>query len=62
VCRPAGLPTPGQQAALAPWLSDSRRLPVREGAGYVIDDIGFAGAGPFSPLGRLRDALDRSGE
>ena len=35
---------------------------VREGPGYVIDDIEFAGAGPFNPAGRLSDALDRAGE
>jgi len=34
----------------------------REGAAYVIDDIEFAGAGPFNPPGRLSDALDRAGE
>ena len=130
--RPTGLPTPEQQAALAPWLSHSledrldaarqsqarfrtenpgekpplvdgclfaslfegptaftvepataggsvTRVPVqfrygteaawqdvivlsREGAGYVIDDIEFAGAGPFNPPGRLTEALDRAGE
>ena len=130
--RPSGLPTPEQQAALAPWLSaglearldaarrvqvqfraehpDEKpplvdgclfaslfegptsftveaattgsgvmRVPVqfrygteaawqdvvvlvREGSGYVIDDIEFSGAGPFNPPGRLRDALDRAGE
>jgi hypothetical protein len=130
--RPTGLPTPEQQAALAPWLSDSletrfdaarrvqakfrsenpgekpplvdgclfaslfegptaftvapattsggvTRVPVqfrygteaawqdvivltREGSGYVIDDIEFAGAGPFNPAGRLSEALDRAGE
>lgn len=129
--RPTGLPTPSQQAVLAPWLSerlearldDARqvqarfraenpgekpplvdgclfaslfegptsfvvgtavtgggvtRVPVqfrydaaawqdvivltREGSGYVIDDIEFAGAGPFNPPGRLSDALDRAGE
>jgi hypothetical protein len=130
--RPTGLPTPEQQAALAPWLSDGleslldaarrvqvqfrteypgekpplvdgclfaslfegptsfsvraattvgdiSRVPVqfaygteatwqdvvvlvREGSGYVIDDIEFAGAGPFNPPGRLSDELDRAGE
>lgn len=35
---------------------------VREGSGYVIDDIEFSGAGPFNPPGRLSDALDRAGE
>lgn len=130
--RPTGLPTPGQQAALAPWLSDRleerldaarrvqaqfraenpgekpplvdgclfaslfegptwfavgaavagdgvTRVPVqfrygddvkwqdvivltREGPDYVIDDIEFAGAGPFNPAGRLSDALERAGE
>lgn len=130
--RPSGLPTPEQQAALAPWLSSSlearldaarrvqvqfraenpgekpplvdgclfaslfegptsfaveaaatgsgvTRVPVqfrygtdtawqdvvvlvREGSGYVIDDIEFSGAGPFNPPGRLSDALDRAGE
>lgn len=130
--RPTGLPTPEQQAALAPWLSDSlevrldaarrvqarfrtenpgekpplvdgclfaslfegptsfaagpassdggvTRVPVqfrygteaawrdvvvlvREGPGYAIDDIEFAGAGPFNPAGRLSEALDRAGE
>lgn len=130
--RPSGLPTPEQQAALAPWLSHSlearldaarrvqvrfrtdnpgekpplvdgclfaslfegptsfelkaavtdggvTRVPVRfrygteatwqdvvvlvrEGPGYTIDDIEFAGAGPFNPPGRLSDALDRAGE
>jgi hypothetical protein len=34
----------------------------REGAGYVIDDIEFEGAGPFNPPGRLSEALDRAGE
>lgn len=130
--RPSGLPTPEQQAALAPWLSDSlearfdaarrvqaqfraenpgekpplvdgclfaslfegptaftvepavtvggvTRVPVRfrygteaawqdvvvlerEGPGYAIDDIEFAGAGPFNPAGRLSEALDQAGE
>ena len=130
--RPSGLPTPEQQAALAPWLSQSlearldaarrvqvqfraenpgekpplvdgclfaslfegptsftvegaataggvTRVPVRfrygteaawqdvvvlvrEGSGYVIDDIEFAGAGAFNPPGRLSDVLDRAGE
>jgi len=130
--RPTGLPTPAQQAELAPWLSDRlearlndarrvqaqfraenpgekpplvdgclfaslfegptsfavgaaatgggvTRVPVqfrfgndaawqdvivltREGPTYVIDDIEFAGAGPFNPPGRLSDALDRAGE
>ena len=130
--RPTGLPTPEQQAALAPWLSDGlearldaarrvqaqfraenpsekpplvdgclfaslfegptsfsveaattgggvTRVPVqfrygteatwqdvvvlvREGSGYAIDDIEFAGAGPFNPPGRLSEALDRAGE
>ena len=35
---------------------------VREGSGYVIDDIEFSGAGPFNPPGRLSEALDRAGE
>ena len=35
---------------------------VREGSGYVIDDIEFSGAGPFNPPGRLSDALDQAGE
>ena len=35
---------------------------TREGPSYVIDDIEFAGAGPFNPAGRLSDALDRAGE
>ena len=35
---------------------------VREGSAYVIDDIEFAGAGPFNPPGRLSEALDRAGE
>jgi hypothetical protein len=132
VLRPAGLPTAGQQASLAPWISgrlearldEARRTQtqfraqnpgekpplvdgflfaslfegptsftveaaasgdgitrvpvkfrygtetawqdvavlVREGPGYVIDDIEFAGAGPFNPAGRLSDVLDRAGE
>jgi len=130
--RPTGLPTQGQQAVLAPWLSDRlearlddarqvqlrfraespgekpplvdgclfaslfegptsfavgaaatsggvTRVPVqfrygedaawqdvivltRDGPRYVIDDIEFAGAGPFNPPGRLSDVLDRAGE
>jgi hypothetical protein len=130
--RPTGLPTPDQQAALSPWLSDGlearldaarreqtrfragnpgekpplvdgclfaslfegptafevgaattgngiARVPVqfrygseaswqdvivltRDGDRFVIDDIEFAGAGPFNPPGRLSDALDRAGE
>ena len=130
--RPTGLPTPTQQATLAPWLSDglearfdearrrqerfraehpgekpplvdgclfaslfegptslevqaattsgnATRVPVqfhygneaawqdvivlaREGSRFVIDDIEFAGAGPFNPPGRLSDLLDRAGE
>ena len=130
--RPTGLPTPEQQAALAPWLSDGlearldaarrvqarfrtenpgekpplvdgclfaslfegptsfsveaattgggvTRVPVqfrygseatwrdvvvlvREGSGYAIDDIEFAGAGPFNPPGKLSEALGRAGE
>jgi hypothetical protein len=35
---------------------------TREGPDYVIDDIEFAGAGPFNPPGRLSHALDRAGE
>lgn len=130
--RPTGLPTPAQQATIAPWLSDRleaqlddarglqerfraqhpgekpplvdgclfaslfegptafvvgaaresdgfTRVPVRfrygdeaawqdvivlvrEGRGYVIDDIEFAGAGPFNPPGRLSDALEQAGQ
>ena len=130
--RPIGLPTPAQQAALAPWLSeglearfdearrrqerfrvehpgekpplvdgclfaslfegptsfevqpasiggDSTRVPVqfrygndaawqdvivltRDGDRFVIDDVEFAGAGPFNPPGRLSEALERAGE
>ena len=130
--RPSGLPTPAQQVALAPWLSDRlearlvdarrmqtdfrarhpgekpplvdgclfaslfegptsftvglatltggvTRVPVRfryggdvqwedvvvltkERRAHVIDDIEFAGAGPFNPPGRLSDRLDRAGE
>lgn len=37
-------------------------LLAREGDRFVIDDIEFAGAGPFNPPGRLSDALDRAGE
>ena len=129
---PTGLPTPAEQAALAPWLSDGlearfeearrrqeqfrmehpgekpplvdgclfaslfegptsfevgaahaadgvTRVPVkfrygeeaawqdvivltRERDRFVIDDIEFAGAGPFNPPGRLSEALDRAGE
>ena len=130
--RPSGLPTPAQEAALEPWLSNRlearltearrvqadfrerqpgekpplvdgclfaslfegptsftvgiatatdgvTRVPVqfrygseaqwedvvvltREGSAYVIDDIEFAGAGPFNPPGRLSDRLERAGE
>lgn len=130
--RPTGLPTPVQQATLAPWLSGGlearfdaarrqqerfraehpgekpplvdgclfaslfegptsfevgaadagdgvARVPVkfrhgneaawqdvivltREGGRFVIDDIEFAGAGPFNPPGRLSEALERAGE
>lgn len=35
---------------------------VREGPGYAIDDIEFAGAGPFNPPGRLREALELAGQ
>ena len=34
----------------------------REGPNYVIDDIEFAGAGPFNPPGKLSEALGRAGE
>jgi hypothetical protein len=35
---------------------------TREGGAYVIDDIEFAGAGPFNPPGRLSDRLEPAGE
>ena len=35
---------------------------TRERDRFVIDDIEFAGAGPFNPPGRLSEALDRAGE
>lgn len=35
---------------------------TREGPRFVIDDIEFAGAGPFNPPGRLSEALERAGE
>ena len=33
---------------------------TREGRAYVIDDIEFAGAGPFNPAGRLSERLERA--
>jgi len=35
---------------------------TREHGRFVIDDIEFAGAGPFNPAGRLSERLERSGE
>jgi hypothetical protein len=35
---------------------------TRERGTFVIDDIEFAGAGPFNPAGRLSESLERAGE
>ena len=35
---------------------------TREGDRFVIDDIEFAGAGPFNPAGRLSEVLQQSGQ